>query len=254
MLVVVSAAQVVGILNDDVHGDEGTDAAQHGTQNQPQQDGCAVLLEVQAVPGGVGRQTVAQAVIPEEAVNSAGDKAEQDELGQTGSGLAVPRAHGVHIAGQGVQEVPAINPAGDEIEQNVGHQAAVGLEAVGGVAHGRGNGLAGGSLILGALLGPLGLLLLLGLLLGVPVGLGALGGLVGGLGEVIDGVAHLLGENVLVLAHQGVLTQQETQDGIHAGHGCGRAQNPQEEGAQGIGEAIGVEQGGEQCAAQPHCH
>mgnify|MGYP006990370882 CR=1 FL=1 len=26
------------------------------TQNQPQQDGCAVLLEVQAVPGGVGRQ------------------------------------------------------------------------------------------------------------------------------------------------------------------------------------------------------
>ncbi len=138
VLVVVSAAQVIGVPDYDVHGDEGADSAQHGAQHQPQQDGGAVFLEVQAVPGGVGRQTVAQAVIPEEAVNAAGDEAEQNQLDQAGGALAIPGAHNVHVTGQGVEEIPAVDAAGDEVEQDIGNQASVRLEAVGGVTHGRG--------------------------------------------------------------------------------------------------------------------
>ena len=186
MLVVVRAAQGVGVLDDDVHGHKGSDAAQQRANELPQQNGGPVLLEGQAVPGGVGRQPVAQGVVPIEAVETAGDEAQQNQLQEARRGPAVPGAGRIDIAGQGVDEIPAVNTAGKEVQQDVRDEAAVCLQTEGGVARGRRRcllilGAAGAGLLILVILVVLSLLGgILRLLLGgagFPLGLGVLRGL-----------------------------------------------------------------------------
>lgn len=251
MLVVVRAAQGVGILNNDMPGDKGSDAAGQGTHEYPQQHRGPVLLEVQAVPGGVGRQAVAQAVVPVDIVEPAGNDRQQNQLDEPRGAPPVSGADRVDIPGQGVNEVPAVDAAGDEAEQDVGDEAPIRLQPVGGVAHGRRRGLVLGLSAVGRLL--LGVLLTLGGP-GVPLRSGVLGGGAGAPAEAAQGGLQLPLELRRALAGQGELPQHKAEDGEHAedrDRRPGQGRQEGREGPGGAGEAI-AEKYGEDHPRQGH--
>ena len=71
---VVSRCHGIGIIDDDVHSEDGTKAAQERAEDLPQKNGGAVFLEHQAVARSVGLQAVANLVLPVVRVEAAGHK------------------------------------------------------------------------------------------------------------------------------------------------------------------------------------
>ena len=186
---IIDRAQLVAVFDDDIVGHPGAQAAQQGADDHPQQDGGAVLLKAHAIPGGVFGQPVAQAVIPIEGVDAAGDQTEQDEAHQAPGVLPVPVAHGVHVLDHRIQKHQAIDAAGDDGQDHIEYKVPV-------LRH---RALPGGP---GAVVGGGGLILGPGALLagGILVSAGE-AQLFHGVGQVIAQLAQLVG----ALAHQGLL-------------------------------------------------
>lgn len=125
---IVSCADRIGVLDQDVHCDEGTNAADEITNDTPQNDRRTVLLEGHVIAGCVGAEAVGQLVIPEICVKTTGNEGKQNECNQTGGILSVALAGDVYVSCHGVQEIITVKTTGDDGQYNVSDQASVGLK------------------------------------------------------------------------------------------------------------------------------
>ena len=141
-LAVVSGADRVGVLEHDVHRDEGADEADQPAEDEPQQDRRAVFGEGQTVASGVRAQPVGHSVPPEDVVDAARANGQDNEQEQSGRVVAVSLARDVKVPGYRINVIEAEQTACDQVQQDkeqkapVGHQGLTGLRPVHDVVEG----------------------------------------------------------------------------------------------------------------------
>lgn len=124
---IISVAQIVGGLKDDVHGNERAKAADQHTNQIPDQNIAAIFGNHYAITGSSSVHTILDLIQPVNGVQATGKEGEEDVLAQATNSLSVLCTHLINILCQLIDNVVAVNTTGKDAEQNVSEQRMVGL-------------------------------------------------------------------------------------------------------------------------------